>query len=94
MSDEQNQSRRTRPVKTGVVTSDKMEKTICVKVERLIKHPLYGKYVRKFSIVKAHDPENQAQVGDRVEVEFTRPLSKTKRWLLRRVVRKASLVQR
>ncbi|MEW6743019.1 MAG: 30S ribosomal protein S17 [Planctomycetota bacterium] len=72
---------------TGVVTSDKMAKTIVVRVERRVKDPLYGKYVRRFTTLKVHDPEQTAKAGDRVEVEFTRPLSKTKRWRLVRVVR-------
>src|SRR5262245_43701451 len=75
-----------RPSQIGVVTSDKMQKTITVKVERLVKHPKYGKYVRRFSVLKAHDPESTAKVGDKVEVEFTRPLSKTKRWRLVRAL--------
>jgi ribosomal protein S17 len=60
-----------RPSQIGVVTSDKMQKTITVKVERLVKHPKYGKYVRRFSVLKAHDPEGTAKMGDKVEVEFT-----------------------
>jgi small subunit ribosomal protein S17 len=75
-----------RPSQIGVVTSNKMQKTITVKVERLVKHPKYGKYVRRFSVLKAHDPAGTAKVGDRVEVEFARPISKTKRWRLLRVL--------
>ena len=75
-----------RPSQIGVVTSNKMQKTITVKVERLVKHPKYGKYVKKFSVLKAHDPLSTAKVGDKVEVEFTRPISKTKRWRLLRVL--------
>jgi small subunit ribosomal protein S17 len=75
-----------RPSQIGVVTSDKMQKTITVKVERLVKHPKYGKYVRRFSVLKAHDPEGTAKMGDKVEVEFTRPISKSKRWRLLRVL--------
>ncbi len=75
------------PRKTGIVTSDKMQKTIVVRVERLVRHSLYGKYVRRKTVLKAHDENNEAKVGDWVEVEFTRPLSKTKRWKLVRVIR-------
>ena len=69
-----------------MVTSDKSKKTLTVKVERLVKHPLYRKYVRRRTILKVHDEAEEAKVGDKVEVEFTRPLSKTKRWRLVRVV--------
>lgn len=71
----------------GIVTSDKMKKTITVVVERLVKHALYKKYVRQRTVLKAHDESNVAKVGNLVEVEFTRPLSKTKRWNLVRVLR-------
>jgi len=74
----------------GTVVSDKMDKTITVREERLVKHPVYGKYVRRATVYKAHDETNQAEVGDRVEILFTRPLSKSKSWRLLRIVRKAS----
>ncbi len=70
----------------GTVTSDKMQKTITVSVERLEKHPLYGKYVRRRTVCKAHDENNEARIGDRVEIMATRPLSKTKQWRLVRVL--------
>lgn len=73
----------------GVVQSDKMEKTITVAVSRLVKHPRYGKYLRKESKFMAHDPHNDAREGDLVEIEPTRPLSKRKRWRLVRVLRRA-----
>ena len=73
--------------KTGTVTSTRMQKTITVAVERMEKHRLYGKYIRKRTVLKVHDENEEAQVGDRVQVEFTRPLSKTKRWRLVRVLR-------
>ena len=76
-----------RSRRIGVVTSDKMQKTITVVVERLVKHPLYKKYVRQRTVLKAHDEKNVAKVGSVVEVEFARPLSKTKRWNLVRVLR-------
>jgi small subunit ribosomal protein S17 len=74
---------------TGTVVSDKMDKTITVREERMVKHPLYGKYVRRATVYKAHDEGNQAEAGDRVEILFTRPISKSKRWRLLRVLRKA-----
>ena len=74
---------------TGLVTSDKMNKTITVKVDRLFKHPKYRKYVRRSSKLYAHDEENQAGLGDTVEISETRPLSKLKRWRLVRVVARA-----
>ena len=75
----------------GIVTSTKMAKTISVNVERLVKHPRYGKYIRRRTRLIAHDEIEIAKAGDQVEVSFSRPLSKTKRWRLVRVVRPASL---
>jgi small subunit ribosomal protein S17 len=72
----------------GVVKSDKMDKTISVEVERLVKHPHYGKYVRRHSRFLVHDPRNEATEGDVVEIESTRPLSRRKRWRLVRVMRR------
>ena len=74
----------------GVVTSDKMDKTAAVTVRRLVKHRRYGKYVRRKSTLKAHDPHNDARLGDLVEIEETRPLSKTKSWRVLRILRRAS----
>lgn len=70
----------------GVVSSDKMDKAIVVKVEKRKKHPRYGKYVKKITVYKAHDEENKAKIGDKVEIVETRPLSKTKCWRLVRVL--------
>ncbi|MCX7822678.1 MAG: 30S ribosomal protein S17 [Syntrophobacterales bacterium] len=64
----------------GVVVSDKMDKTVTVRVERLIEHPKYHKYIKRYKKFKAHDPQNRCQEGDKVLIEETRPLSKTKRW--------------
>lgn len=64
----------------GVVVSDKMEKTIVVKVERRVRHPLYGKIITQSKKYHAHDEENRCQVGDIVSIQESRPLSKTKRW--------------
>ncbi len=76
-----------RARRIGIVTSDKMQKTITVVIERLVKHAVYKKYVRQRTILKAHDEKNVAKVGSVVEVEFSRPLSKTKRWNLVRIQR-------
>ncbi|MHC4183457.1 MAG: 30S ribosomal protein S17 [Planctomycetota bacterium] len=76
-----------RKTVNGVVTSNKMSKTITVKSEKLVKHPKYGKFVRRVTTYKAHDEENKASVGDKVEIAETRPLSKTKRWRLVGIVK-------
>jgi small subunit ribosomal protein S17 len=68
--------------RVGVVISDKMEKTIVVRVERVTKHPLYNKVIKKFLKLKAHDEKNEAKNGDKVKIAETRPLSKDKRWRL------------
>ena len=73
---------------TGKVTSNKMHKTIVVEVERKVKHPLYGKYMKRYSKMYAHDDENVCQIGDIVEIKQSRPLSKTKHWVLVRVLEK------
>ena len=74
---------------SGVVVSNRMDKTITVRVERRVKHPVYGKYVRKSSKVHAHDEENSCNEGDAVTVVECRPLSKTKTWMLQSVDEKA-----
>ena len=78
-----------RKTRRGLVTSDKMEKTIVVEVEDRVKHPLYGKVIRTSSKVKAHDEQNTAGIGDRVLIAETRPTSATKRWRLVEVLEKA-----
>ena len=83
------EERNLRKVLTGTVVSNKMDKTIVVAVETSVKHPIYGKIVKKTYKLKAHDEENQCQIGDRVKVMETRPLSKDKRWRLVEVVEKA-----
>ena len=77
-----------RKTKTGVVISDKMNKTITVRMERNSSHPLYKKVITIISKVKAHDEKNAAKLGDTVRIEETRPLSKTKRWRLVLVLKK------
>lgn len=71
-----------RKVMTGTVVSDKMQKTIVVSIERLVKHPTYGKYVRRRNKFKVHDEKNEAKIGDVVRFMETRPQSKDKRWRL------------
>jgi len=83
------QTRRPRRTLTGVVESDKCDKTIKVVVNYLTKHPVYGKYIRRRTIVHAHDPGNDAHRGDTVEVMECRPISKTKSWRLMKVVKRA-----
>ena len=70
---------------SGVVVSDRMQKGITVKVERRVKHPVYGKYIRKSSKIHAHDEENTCKIGDTVTVIECRPLSKTKTWMLQSI---------
>jgi small subunit ribosomal protein S17 len=82
-------ARNNRKVREGYVVSDKMDKTIVVALEDRVKHPLYGKVIRRTSRVKAHDEANTAGVGDRVQLMETRPLSATKRWRLVQVLEKA-----
>ena len=77
---------------TGTVTSDKMEKTVTVLVERRVKHPLYGKYVVESKKYHAHDEANECGVGDKVEIAETRPLSKTKSWKVTRILEKAVII--
>ena len=74
--------RSRRKVREGVVVSNKMDKTIVVAVERRVLHTLYRKYIRRTSTFMAHDPENSCQIGDRVRIVETRPLSRHKRWRL------------
>lgn len=74
---------------TGRVVSNKMDKTITVYVERLVKHPLYGKYIRRSTKLLAHDEENQCQEGDLVAIASCRPLSKRKAWRLVRILERA-----
>ena len=93
MSDETTQAATTergrRKVRTGVVVSDAMDKTIMVRIDRQVRHPLYGKTVRRSSKLAAHDETNDAHVGDTVRVVETRPLSKSKRWRLVEIVERA-----
>ena len=85
------EERNLRKVMIGTVTSNKMDKTIVVSVETSVKHPIYGKVVKRTYKLKAHDEENQCQIGDKVKVMETRPLSKDKRWRLVEIVEKADI---
>ena len=81
--------RNLRKTRTGLVTSNKMDKTITVAIERKVKHPIYGKFVKKTTKFHAHDEKNECAIGDTVKIVETRPLSKLKRWRLVEVVEKA-----
>lgn len=81
--------RNLRKTRVGLVTSDKMDKTIVVSIVDNVKHPLYGKIVKRTYKLKAHDENNECKVGDRVRVMETRPLSKDKRWRLVEIIGKA-----
>ncbi len=81
--------RNLRKTRVGKVTSDKMDKTIVVAIEDNVKHPLYGKIVKRTYKLKAHDENNECNIGDRVRVMETRPLSKDKRWRLVEIIEKA-----
>ena len=82
------EARNLRKIRIGVVTSNKMAKTITVAVERKVKHPIYGKFVKKTTRFHAHDEKNECSIGDVVRIMETRPLSKTKRWRLVEVIEK------
>lgn len=81
--------RTLRKTRIGVVVSDKMDKTVVVAVERKVRHPLYGRIMRRTTRLKAHDEVNQCSIGDRVRIMETRPLSKDKRWRVTEIVEKA-----
>ena len=81
--------RGNRRVEVGIVTSDKMDKTRRVEIPRLVKHPRYGKYIRRRTICHVHDETNQSRTGDKVEIMETRRMSKTKTWRLIKIVAKA-----
>ena len=87
MSEERNKVRRTI---VGHVVSDKMDKTVSVAIERLIKHPVYGKYIRRTSKVMAHDATNECKEGDRVAISECRPISKNKAWEVANVIERAT----
>jgi small subunit ribosomal protein S17 len=89
MSEQQSATRSYRKIREGLVVSDKMDKTVVVAVEDRVKHPLYGKIIRRTTKYKAHDEANACGVGDRVRLMETRPLSATKRWRVVEILEKA-----
>jgi small subunit ribosomal protein S17 len=89
MTNEQATERNARKSRTGIVVSDKMQKTVVVAIERRVPHPIYGKMITRTRRLKAHDEENSAKVGDTVRIVETRPLSKDKRWRLVEIVDRA-----
>ena len=82
-------TRAARKTRTGIVVSDKMEKTVVVSIERRVQHPVYGKMVRRTKRLKAHDEKNDAKTGDTVRIMETRPMSKDKRWRVVEIVERA-----
>ncbi len=82
-----------RKVRTGKVVSDKMQKTVVVAVERLVRHPIYKKVLRKTKKYKVHDEKNECKVGDLVRIEETRPLSKEKRWRVVEIIKRGEMVE-
>lgn len=90
MAEEQKKEESKRTTKVGVVVSNKMQKTVVVAVENVVKHGMYQKYIRRTSKFLAHSEEPNVNVGDRVVIEETRPLSKRKRWNVREILEKAS----
>ena len=89
MSDEQQTQRTDRKLRTGVVISEKMDKTVLVRIDRNVRHALYAKTVKRSSKLAAHDEANDAHVGDTVRVMETKPISKSKRWRVVEVVERA-----
>lgn len=83
------ENRKLRKERTGLVVSDKMDKSITIEVERKVKHPIYGKFVKKTSKFIAHDEKNDCNIGDTVRVMETRPLSKNKCWRLVEIIERA-----
>jgi len=79
----------TAPRKVGVITSDTRDKSCKVEIQFTVKHPKYGKYIRRRTIIQVHDEQNVAKLGDRVEIAECRPLSKTKSWVLTKVIEDA-----
>jgi len=84
--------RGSKKTRVGLVVSDKMDKTVVVKVDNLVKHPVYKKYIKRRITLKAHDEQNECAIGDKVLVVETRPLSKDKRWRVREVLEKNVIV--
>ena len=83
------EERALRKTRVGIVVSSKMDKTVVIAIEDNVKHPVYGKIIKRTLKIHAHDEQNECGVGDRVEVMETRPLSKTKRWRVTEIIEKA-----
>jgi len=79
-----------RKTRIGIVVSDKMDKTVVVKIDRLVKHPVYNKYIKRAAKYKAHDNDKSCKTGDRVLIVETRPLSKDKHWRVRQIIDKSA----
>ncbi len=84
-------ARGIRKTKVGTVMSDKMDKTVVVRVERVVQHPVYKKYTKRRTTYKAHDEKNEFKIGDRVEIVETRPMSKEKRWRVLRLIERPAV---
>ena len=84
--------RGNRKTRVGIVVSDKMDKTVVVKVDNMVKHPVYKKYIKRRVTCKAHDEQNACSIGDKVLIVESRPLSKDKRWRVRQVLEKNVIV--
>jgi len=84
--------RGNRKTRIGIVVSDKMDKTVVVRVDQMVKHPVYSKYIRRKVTCKAHDELNSCQAGDKVLIVESRPLSKEKRWQVREILEKTTMV--
>ena len=91
MTDSSDNRKQQRKVRTGVVISNKMDKTVVVEVSRTVMHPVYKKFVRRIKRFMAHDEENRCQIGDQVMIVETRPLSRHKNWRVRKIVKEAAL---
>ena len=92
MSEKVTEERGSRKVRQGLVVSNKMDKTVVVKIERRMQHPLYGKIIVRSNKYHAHDETNQVKTGDTVEITEGRPISKTKAWTVTRVVQEAQVI--
>jgi small subunit ribosomal protein S17 len=90
MSEAQETKIRRRKTRSGLVVSDKMDKTIVVQIDRMVMHPIYKKFVKQRVKYKVHDETNEARVGDTVQIEECRPLSKQKRWRMKSVTTRAA----
>lgn len=86
------EQRGNRKTRIGIVVSDKMDKTVVVRVDQMVRHPVYRKYIRRKVTCKAHDEQNNCQAGDKVLIVESRPLSKQKRWQVREILEKTTMV--